>query len=181
MEVVDIHRVAGHRRGLVKERSVLANMYLHRDKSECVVSKLPLSGVLRVLKEEKAELVMGRSSLELRGFKEEKAQLVTGKSGVQVENISSHSDKRELIVRKVPLSGVLRVLEEEKAELVTGGSSGVLRDFKEKAELVTGKSGVQANIYHHHSDKSELIVCELPLTGVLRVLEEEKAELVTGK
>ena len=172
---------AGHRRGLVRERSVLANMYLHRDKTACIVSKLPLSGALRVLKEEKAELVTGRRSLEIRGFKEEKAQLVTGKSVAQVvKSISSDSDKRELIVCKVPPSGVLRVLEEEKAELVTGRSNRVLRDFKEEAELVTGKSGVQANTYHH-SDTIELIVCKLPLSGVLRVLEEEKAELVTGK
>ena len=165
---MDIHRVAGHRRGLVRERSVLANMYPHREKSECIVSKLPLSGTLRVLKKEKAELVPGRSSVELRGFKEEKAEVVTGKSSVQVNNISSQSDKRELVICKLPLSGVLGVLKAEKAELVTGRSRRVLRGFEEeKAELVTGKSGVQANIYHH-SDKREPI---LPLSGVQRVLE----------
>ena len=167
---MDIHRVASHRRGLVRERSVLANMYPHREKSECIVSTLPLSGTLRVLKKEKAELVPGRSrqSVELRGFKEEKAEVVTGKSSVQVNSISSHRDKRELVICKLPLSGVLGVLKAEKAELVTGRSRRVLRGFEEeKAELVTGKSGVQANIYHH-SDKGEPI---LPLSGVQRVLE----------
>ena len=69
-------------------------------KSELVVSQLPLSRALRVLKAEKAELVTGRSSV--------------------LDRTDYHGDKSELVVSQLPLSEVLRVLKAEKAELVTG-------------------------------------------------------------